>query len=328
MPHVALDVHEYGITSRAWEEAGLRKNFGQQIDALTNPNMSERLRDYGVDNVIGGMREMLAPRDVQLHRYLVTDGPDERFRHSTTALNDGRNSTGIYNTLSFLIEGRNGLTVSENIRERARQQLETMKAFITYFAEHRDEVKTMVEEERRALAEAPAPDVQLVMDYVKDPSHPTVTVGVINLESGAEEDLVIEEYYPRVETTLTVSRPLGYALPASLMDVTGVMERHGIAMTPLAEPLRATVESYRIDSVAEEEKEDKDFLNVGVSVTREAMTIPEGYVVVWGQGLHSNLLASLLEPQSMWGLAPVPEYVYLLEVGSTFPILRVVEVED
>lgn len=326
MPHVALDVHEYGITSRAWEDEGWRKNFGQQIDALTNPNMSERLRTYGVENVIGGMREMLAPRDVQLHRYLVTDGPDERFRHSTTALNDGRNSTGIYNTLSFLIEGRNGLTASEDIRERARQQLETMKAFITYFAEHTDEVKTMVEEERRALAEAPAPEVQLVMDYVKDPAHPTVTVGVINLETGAEEEMVIEAYYPRVESTLTVSRPLGYALPASLMDVTGVLERHGIPMTPLAEPLRATVESYRIDSVVEEVKEDKAFLNVGVSAAREPMAVPEGYVVVWSEGLPTNLVASLLEPQSMWGLAPLPEYVHLLEVGSTYPVLRVVEV--
>jgi hypothetical protein len=328
MPHVVLDVHEYGITARAWEEEGLRKDFGQQMDALTNPNMSERLRTYGVEDVMGGMREMLVPRDVQLHRYLVTDGPQERFRHSTTALNDGRNSTGIYNTLSFLIEGKNGLTVSENIRERARQQLETMKAFLAYFAEHRDAVRTMVEEERRALAEAPAPEVHLVMDYVKDPSHPTVAVGVMDLESGAREELVIEAYHPRVETTLTVPRPMGYALPASLVDVAGVLERHGIAVTPLAEPLQATVETYRIESVAEEEKEDKAFLNVGVSVTREAMALPEGYLVVWCQGLQSNLVASLLEPQSMWGLAPLPEYARLLEVGSTYPILRVVEVPD
>ncbi len=98
-----------------------------------------------------------APRDVFLQRYLVTDGPDARFRYSTTALNDGRNSMGIYNSLSFLIEGKNGLTVEENIRERARQQLETMKAFLMFASENATEVKALVEVERMKLSGEGAP---------------------------------------------------------------------------------------------------------------------------------------------------------------------------
>ncbi len=323
MPHVALDVHEYGITSRAWTEEGYRKDFGQQIDALSNPNMAERLREYGGETVIAAMREMLLTRDVDLHRYLVTDGPRERFRYSTAALNDGRNSTGIYNTLSFLIEGKNGLTVSENIRERARQQLETMKAFLTYFAEHAGEVKGMVERERATLVEAPEAEVALVMDYVKDPARPTVTVGVVGVETGARDSLVVEAFFPRVETTLSVARPLGYAIPADLKDVLQVLERHGIPLTTLEVPLEGTVESYRINRVDEGTMEDKDFLDVKVTADRSTGGVPAGYVVVWCQGLRANLIPSLLEPQSMWGLAAVPEFASLLEVGSTYPILRI-----
>jgi hypothetical protein len=91
-PDVTLDVHEYGFASSSWVNAGFHKNFGQQIGALSNANMSLALRTYAWDRVIPGMEEELAPKNVHLRRYLVTDGPEARFRYSTAALNDGRNS--------------------------------------------------------------------------------------------------------------------------------------------------------------------------------------------------------------------------------------------
>jgi hypothetical protein len=324
MPEVVLDVHEYGITSRAWVERGIRKDFGQQIGALSNPNMSLALRSYAWNRVIPEMAAALAPKDVSLNRYLVGDGPDDRFRYSTTALNDGRNSTGIYNALTFLIEGRNGLTVEENIRERARQQLETMKAFLTFFAENSGGVMQLVEGEQASLAgENPPPEVALVMDYVPDPERPTVTVGVADVETGEKSTMVIENFCPQVEATLFVQRPLGYLIPPELTQVIDVLGRHGIPMTPLDSPLTAEVEAYRIRGVNTGEKEDKEFLDVAVSSTRETREIPPGHILVRTRGIRTNLIVSLLEPQSQWGLAPLPGFVSILEVGSEYPILRV-----
>ncbi len=329
MPEVTLDVHEYGIAGRTWEEAGLHKHFGQQIDALTNPNMSLAVRTFALERMIPEMREKLAPRNVDLHRYLVTDGPDARFRHSTMALNDGRNSMGIYNSLSYLIEGRNGLTVEDDIRERAREQLETMKAFITFASDHAAEVKELVARERAALRGEAAPrEVALVMDYVADPERPTVPVDVIRLETGAVETLVIEAYHPRVEATLSVTRPLGYVVPADLTEVLAVLERHGIETSPVSGSLQAVVESYRINRVAQGWKEDKDFLEVGVTTRRRAMRIPEGAVIVGCDQPATNLIVTLLEPQSQWGLAPLPQFVSMLEPGSDYPVLRIVEVRQ
>jgi hypothetical protein len=326
MPHVVLDVHEYGITSSAWVDRGIRKDFGQQIDGLTNPNMSPLLRGYALEEVIPSMRTALSGRDVRLNRYLVTDGPTARFRHSTTALNDGRNSTGIYNALTFLIEGRNGLTVDDSIRERARQQLETMKAFLDFFASHAGEVKAMVAEEQEVLAGAnPPEDVALVMDYVKDPGNPTVTVRLADVETGAPSYLVVEEYYPVVEATVHVKRPLGYLVPASETEVLAVLERHGIEMTPLDEPVTAQGEVYYIRSVEEIEKEDKPFQEVGVRTMGGTLTAEVGEIYVPCQGIQSNLIVSLLEPQSQWGLAQLPEYRHLLEVGGEYPVRRVLE---
>lgn len=329
MPEVVMDVHEYGITSSAWVETGVRKNFGQQIGGLSNANMPMALRAYAWDRVIATMREALVSKDVSLNRYLVTDGPDARFRYSTAALNDGRNGTGIYNTLSFLIEGRNGLTVEDNIRERARQQLETLKAFLTFFGENGAEVKELVDTERATLSGPnPPEDVFLVMDYVPDPERPTVTVGVVDVDTGEEGTLVIENFHPMVVPTLSVKRPLGYAIPSSQTEVLAVLERHGIEVVPLEAPMRARGESYRIDGVVETVKEDKPFLAVEVLVRDAELQIPTNYLVVWCQGIQSNLIVSLLEPQSQWGLAPLPEFRDLLEVGSEYPILRIFEVLD
>ena len=324
MPQVVLDVHEYGITSRAWLDQGIRKDFGQQIGALSNANMSLELRTYGWERVIPEMKEALAQRDVTLNRYLVSDGPDARFRYSTAALNDGRNSTGIYNALTFLIEGKNGLTVEDNIRERARQQLETMKAFLTFFSENAGEVRQIVQAEQATLAgEAPPEEVAVVMDYAPDPHRPTLTVGVVDEETGEEGSLVIEDFQPRMEATRFVVRPLGYVIPPELTEVIEVLGRHGIPMATLDAPRRAEVESYRITSVDFGVKEDKEFLDVGVRARRGTREIPAGSVLVRARGIQTNLIVTLLEPQSQWGLAPLPEFVSMLEVGSDYPILRI-----
>ena len=121
---------------------------------------------------------------------------------------------------------------------------------------------------------------------------------------------------------------MGYALPASLAEVTGVLERHGISVSRLERRLDAIVETYTVRSVGQGWKEDKEFLEVGVTVKREGRGVPPGYAVVWCEGLQSNLIPVLLEPQSMWGLAALPELSSLLEVGSPYPILRIVEVND
>jgi predicted aconitase with swiveling domain len=329
LPEVTLDVHEYGFAGSTWVEAGLHKNFGQQIGALSNANMSMALRRYAWDRVIPQMQNELTSKNVSLHRYLVTDGPEARFRYSTTALNDGRNSMGIYHSLSFLIEGRNGITMEADIHERARQQLETMKAFAGFFSENAAEVKEMVDRERAALTGAGlAPDVAMVMDYVSDAENPSLTVGVIDLENGEEGARVIEDFHPLVESTLWVQRPMGYVIPADLTEVIAVLERHGIEAIRTENPSPATLASYRIERVTPSWKEDKEFLEVDVTLREEEASVPAGDLMVWCDQMASNLIVTLLEPQSQWGLAPLPEFASLLRVGSEYPIKRIVRVPD
>ncbi|MCK5650806.1 MAG: hypothetical protein KAJ42_05505, partial [Gemmatimonadetes bacterium] len=111
-------------------------------------------------------------------------------------------------------------------------------------------------------------------------------------------------------------------------DVIEVLERHGIELSRAEGPIRAIVESYRIQSAVTTEKEDKEFLEVGVSGRRGTAVIPEGDVIVWCDQIATNLIVTLLEPQSQWGLAPLPRFASMLEVDSTYPIRRIVDVME
>ena len=92
--------------------------------------------------------------------------------------------------------------------------------------------------------------------------------------------------------------------------------------------LPVEVEAYRIERVEASWLEDKEFLDVGVTVLRREVALPQGTVVVWSDQMASNLVAALLEPQSQWGLAQLPEFASLLAVRAEYPILRIVGTRD
>ena len=104
-----------------------------------------------------------------------------------------------------------------------------------------------------------------------------------------------------------------------------VLERHGIPVQRWDSPHLAHLESCSIQSVSSTTKEDKDFLQVEVTTSSDTMTIPAGSSVVLVQGPASNLIVAMLEPQSQWGLAPLPDFVELLEEGSVYPIRRILD---
>jgi len=329
MPEVTLDIHEYGITGRAWTAAGIRKNFGSQLGTISNPNISMTLRSFAWNRVLPYVGKQLTQKGIGFQRYLVVSDPNKRIRYSTTALNDGRNSMGIYNTLSFILEGRNGETVEQHIHERAREQLATIEAFLTFFAENAAEARSLVREEREKLRSGSAsPRVHLVMDYIKDPAHPSISIEVIDLNTNRKMRRTFDNFYPLVQPALSVLRPQGYAIPPDQTAIIETLKRHRIAVNVAENPVRAAVELYRIRGVKQAVIEDKDGFDVDAAVEQRVLTIPEGYYVVWCNQLQSNLIVSLLEPQSIWGLAPLPDFSSLLRVGSNYPVIRIMRVME
>ena len=105
-PDVTLDVHEYGF--KTWLKEGYIKDFGEQLDCISNPAIPEKQKKFALNELLFPAIQQTREQGVRANRYLITKGDLTYFvRHSTTDINDGRNSFGIQYTLSFILEGFN-----------------------------------------------------------------------------------------------------------------------------------------------------------------------------------------------------------------------------
>jgi hypothetical protein len=142
---------------------------------------------------------------------------------------------------------------------------------------------------------------------------------------GTPEDISVS-HLGRYEGTLSVSRPLEYAIPPGHDRVVETLRAHGIVVEPVTLPRVVTAEVYAIDEVQRSERDFQGVRGVLVEATprRTATTIGGGWNIVrLGQPL-GTLAVYLLEPESDDGLTHWGFFDDALQPGNDFPILRVV----
>ncbi len=333
MPEVTLDVHETNAARKSWMCTGMLKDADEQLDGVTNLDIAPEIRRLAVDVVVPEVGRLIREGGFTFHRYVVGGPPGERrFRHSTTDINDSRQSMGIYNTLSFLLEGRRYDDHEAHIERRTAGQLVALRAFLDTVASRSDEILEVVGGARAALLEdgGGARPIHVRQDHRPDPDHPLLGFPVFDLFTWEHREAEFDDYQPIVESLLTVERPWGYAIPAREEDLIGLMIRHRIEMGALAEPVETAAERYLIEEVTEVTVEEKKADDVTVRVSRERLVLPAGTLVVPLRQPAANLIPLLLEPQSLWG--PFGErggrHLRLegyLRSGSVFPVLRLLE---
>ncbi len=142
---------------------------------------------------------------------------------------------------------------------------------------------------------------------------------------GEPEDVSVT-HLGRYEGTLSVTRPLEYAIPPGHGDVLETLRAHGIAIDPVTVPRVITAEVYAVDEVQRSQREFQGVRGVLVEATprRTATTIGPGWSVVRLSQPLGTLAVYLLEPESDDGLAHWGFFDAWLKPGSDFPILRVV----
>jgi hypothetical protein len=269
---------------------------------------------------------------VSFHEYVVGGPPEEaRMRFSTTDINDSRQSMGIYNTLSFLFEGKRWDNHTAHIGRRTRAQVVAMQSFLEAVAANAELIFETVSTARASLAAAGGPSrVHIRQDYRPDPERPILRYPIFDLRTWASREAELGNFEPMVVPLLSVERPWGYAIPADQSELIALLERHRIDFTRLETAFRAPVERYLIEAVTEVEVEDKEADDISVQVRREDLEIPAGTIVVPLSQPASNLIPLLLEPQSLW--APYGErggrqlaFRSLLEAGTIFPVARLMK---
>ncbi len=325
LPEATLDVHEYYPYGDDWLAFGYVKNFDEQFGAATDINVSEDIRKYSNKKFFPFAAEYLKERGFTFNNYILGGPPGvSRFRHSTVDINDGRQSLGILNTFSFILEGLNGEDAYlDNIKYRAEGQKTAMEAFISFAVKNRETIKKMVNNEREKLRNSKEGEPAAIrMEHTGADS--SLKIRLKSLKTKEDTTIIAEEYHSVVTSVMTVKKPAGYLVPKDSANLVTMLNDHGVSFGPYIKKEKDNYQKYyveKIDSVFLEEL----MLPDAVVRTEVSADIDESkYYYVPVNQLNSNMLVLGLEPQSMIGIIVYDEYKNWIKAREYYPVIRVV----
>ncbi|MDH7575014.1 MAG: M14 family zinc carboxypeptidase [Candidatus Saccharicenans sp.] len=361
-PEISMDVHEKGDDY-----------YRVSVGCVSNLNIHQSLQDYSRNTILKEIEKKLDKKRITFHEYLVSEvlGMDTSsgarlaqegaremmLRFSTTDLNDGRNSLGIYETLAFIQEGASRHDLA-TLEARTGWQYQGLRALLEVVADRPAEMLKLVRELRAGLltrARLRASDdlVHLKMAYVRDPKQPQLTLktfeatssnirGILKVDKKAGDYLLAEDispyqgpsrlkvverveknWFPLVESRLTVRRPAGYIIPAERLDLAEVLVQHGLRVQMLEKAALVEVTGYKVTAVV---PASADYLapeKLEVQSEQLKMPFKRGDFYINCEQPGANLIPCLLEPQSDYGLIRYFRFKLVPDAGDYFAIYRV-----
>jgi len=364
-PEVTIDVHEKGDDY-----------YRVSIGCVSNVNIGRDLQDFSRNVLLAEVEKSLAKKRVAFHEYLVTEdlgvdtssgaayasgpsGPREEMkRYSTTDINDGRNSLGIFETLSFIQEGASRHDL-ETLAERTAWQFQGLRSFLESVAGHGPDIQKMVHGDRerllqRAAARAASDPVHLRMKFARDPKEPELHLkafgtvespirGILKVDKKAGDTLlasdvtptrapggqkivdeVVKNWFPNVEPTLSVARPHGYIIPSSRLDIVETLLALGVEVGLVTKGGLADAEVYEVNAIVPAQLDYLAPDTIDLTARPIQAPVKKGDFYIDCVQPAANLIPLLLEPQSEFGLIRYWKFKLVPEAGGIFEILRFV----
>ena len=332
MPEVTLDVHEYNAVLERWVEAGYLKDADEMLGGVTNLNIDEEIINFTRDIFIPETGKGIEEDGFRFHRYIVGEPFEGKVvRYSTTAINDGRQSMGIYNRLSFIIEGKRYGNLTNEIEKRTKGQVSAILNFLKTTGRHASEMLSIVKQARANSADNSQSHVQ--MEYFPDKNQPVLNFPVFDLNSWTHTSRDFEFYRPTVKVKKSVSKPAAYTFAASETRLIELLKKHRIPVLVLKNDQQTETETYQVNHVTDGIEEEKQTFLIDLEKVVQNETLKTGTIVVPVTGAASNLLPLLLEPESTWGIVSTRggiEYRFesYLKEGEAYPVKRLTSIEQ
>lgn len=322
-----VDVHEYSPYGDAWKRFGYRKNASVTLGALTNPNISEKLRKATNNEALPAVLRYITERGFSAAIYTPGGPPDSDYiRHSTFDVNDGRQSFGIQNTFSFIQEGMNGTdTFVENLAHRTEGQFAGLMGMLVYLHQNHKQVVKMVREAREELLTGTFTNsVSVQAIHVADGR--TLRLPMVKYASAkfdTHDTLVtVADYRPAVKSVLDVQLPYGYLIPKADTLLMQWVTAHDLTTEEIKPLMQLHAEEYSVTGIDSVDFEGDIIALPRISVSEVKPADLSLYMLVPTAQLKGLLLVQALEPQSMLGLCTYAPFSYLLQ-QSKYPVLRV-----
>ena len=322
---VTMDVHEYYPYGGDWEKYGYRRNADETLGVTTNPNVAEKIRELSNTEVFPYWTKYMSINNFSSSVYAPGGPPEQDYiRHSTFDINDGRQSYGIQNTLSFIQEGLNGEdNFVANIKRRAEGQMTGMRGILEFVYLRKTEIKKMVSADRKALAAGKLnPKVSIQSEHVSNGKK--LTLPLLSYSTKKDTVVIVNDYRPVVKTLTDVQKPAGYLIPKQNKELVEWAEKHAFTFIELKKLKGLKVEQYFVRSIDSIDFERDIIINPVVEAKEfKGNIVPADYLYIPTAQLKGNLIVLALEPKSELGLVNYKQYAHLLKVGEMFPVLRV-----
>ncbi|MCX6143676.1 MAG: DUF2817 domain-containing protein [Ignavibacteriales bacterium] len=318
LPHVTLDVHEYGTMSRSWSDSGFVRIADTQLGMLTNANTSAEMRELQHKSIFPYIAGYMHGQGYFFQEYIV-GSPSDRVRHSTTEINDGRQSFGILGTVSFIQEGIKWRTREDRLERRVKSQLASIRALLEYCSKNAEKITQIVSHERARLLTLAGQPIAVRMDHFTGKGELQIPVRIV----ATQHDTVwqVKPYHGEVRMQKSTLLPEKYIIEKKDSAIVQLLRRHHITVEEVKQESQVNVTAYMMDSTRRSEIEEEIQPLVSVSSHSMTKTLKPGDFIIPTKQLQSALLAIILEPESMWGLTKYEQFGYLLK-EKQYPVLR------
>lgn len=289
MAEVVVDTHEF--TFYGANTAGYMNDSNDiETTPATSLNNNAAVTEFALD-MCGYTFEQLKDAGLRVYHY------------GQTANNPiGRAYFGLYDCLSFLVETRGIGAGKTNFERRVFSQETAVLSYLTYAAEHSEEIKELVADAREeTIAKGATYDEDDVLVLYQTASGETQTdyEGTLikyNMDGtvhSSETDTMA--LYDTIERSRI--RPTAYVIPADLENIDKILyilDNQGAEYYRLSDGSRATLEQYYYDGPYEYNGRERG-IEAGLRDAERVRFSNGAYVIPMDQ-VAGNVIAMLMEP--------------------------------
>ncbi|WP_297486925.1 M14 family metallocarboxypeptidase [uncultured Cetobacterium sp.] len=289
-PDVVLDIHEYIADGHSYSKI-IKDGAVPYYDILflssTNPNYSERLKNYAYNIVLKDVEKDCKKKGYSTNYYYNPfrkpkgSEPMKLYVASGTA-GIARNAYALNGTLSFLIELRGKGIGRENIERRLDSGLSAVESFLISVAKNGRSLNKLVEEEKNRVSET----ISITWEFLGKKG----TLALINTKTGEIEKIKTINYVPQ-NPKIRLKRPMptAYILDKNEKTAATILKNHGIKVLVKNKSMDTYVDEYTVYKGRR--------VKIKTKIKKVKKQIPKGSFVVPVNQKNSNFIGTLLEPE-------------------------------
>ncbi|KAF1847728.1 Zn-dependent exopeptidase [Cucurbitaria berberidis CBS 394.84] len=316
-PHIAIDMHEYGASSRF---AG---NYSNAADAMysaaKNLNIHPTIRSLSETVFAPAINASLISKGLRGEQYMTASRANPpKFDEAGTDAKIGRNAMGLTQAVTFLFETRGIGIANQSFKRRTLAGLQMILGVIETARDGASEIHAKIE---GAIEEGvKSKDAIVVTDYT---TYTNRTWTMVDRRSGKVVQVPVEFASTTPATAnLTRARPEGYVIPRAWSDLAERLRVSGLDVETLPGVFTGEVEVYNItsSSLARVYYEGAVLNEVTTETLKREVTLPAGSFFVSSAQKNAGLAFVTLEPENIdsyvsFGIVP-------MEVGDLYPVFR------